>query len=218
MGGDEYEVHDSYNQVKRGQLGWIPRGTLATIEDTGPNGEEYQLYPIQSTGMHLKTLRIPRVNGPTFVDQYYYVEFRQPTIWDTFPESHPVNNGVLIRLAHDFPGGERSYLIDSTPEGSPAGTSFLNAPFVPQPGQPAIFEDLSTNTKIEVCHITKGPTIEDSYATVKVTANQELDCTWDVPDVLLTSPGDSTPILAVRVQNGSTKTGSPASFVGAKRG
>ena len=143
--GDFYDVMGqtgemTYNQVKRGQLGWLPPS--ATYTATYSHG--FRLYPIESSEDKLKVLRIPRVMGPYGPEEYYYVELRQPVGFDVpLPQYDPeatnyMSNGTMIRIGRGYDRYGNSYLVDATPlmvipPNDPATgvLEFINAPFVP---------------------------------------------------------------------------------------
>jgi hypothetical protein len=106
MGSATQYLHTSYS---RGNLGWLKAANTTTITGSG----EYTLKPIEAyDAANAQVLRIERSSS-----MYLMLEYRQPAgIFDRFPPSESVVNGVSVRLggAYNFPS--RSQLVDATPE------------------------------------------------------------------------------------------------------
>ena len=176
MGGTPSEM--TYNQQKRGQLGWLDPSETLTITNSG----FYDLFPIQRSAMSslaVRTLRIPRVVSAARVEEYYYIELRQPTGLDRlfFDLSSPLANGTLIRLGRDYSVTDRTYLIPAR-----HGTDVLNfAPWIPDPNAPAVFQDVTTQTVIKTHSVNQEPNLENSYAVVEVIPGNVLYCVYGPP-------------------------------------
>ena len=192
----------TYTQQKRGQLGWLAgEFTTKTVVANG-TFTEFEIYPIESGEDKLKVLRIPRVLGPYGIEEFYYVEFRQPVGFDiplTTYKGVPTNateympKGTMIRLARGYNRHGRSHLVDAKPlllmGGVPALVEdFINAPFVPTgPEAPVSFIDPITGTVITTKSITKVPeNFNNSFATVSVFPGTVLECSYGAPTVSLT--------------------------------
>lgn len=192
--GDPYDVMGligdmTYNQQRRGQLGWIPASDVTTATTPGT----YNVYPIECSDPKLKVLRIPRVSSIYGVEQYYYVELRQPVDFDqqNYNQSSPMANGTMIRLGRGFNRYGNTNLIDANPQAIPAGEEltvfhFLNAPFIPSGGNPAVFTDPTTGTVIQTDSVTKViGSLPNTFATVTVTPGTVLNCNYGNPSYTL---------------------------------
>lgn len=98
--GDNYDVMGYYNtgvvnSYHRDLAQWLgPRIQTVTTDGT------YTLTPTGSADSNPKAIRIQQAYDPvTNSTTYYYVEYRQPTGYDSFLSNYPaVTNGVLIHL------------------------------------------------------------------------------------------------------------------------
>ena len=201
--GDFYDVMGqrgemTYNQPKRGQLGWLP--PTATYTAYGARG--FNVFPIESDEDKLKVLRIPRVLGPFGPEEFYYVELRLPVDFDVpDPQYNPqatnnMSGGTMIRRARGYNRYGNSYLVDSTPlniipPGTPAKIGvleFIDAPYVPVgPSTPAIFADPVTGTMIVTKSVNHDPAnFNNTYAEVYVYPGTILNCAYYPPSVTLT--------------------------------
>lgn len=183
----------TYNQQKRGAKGWLDAADTLTVTSSGI----YNLYPIESSpsSSQVKVLRVPRVTGPYGMEQYYYIELRQPSFFDVFGQSSALAKGTLIRLAPGYDRNGRSYLLDAKPR-----TFEMNdAPFVPfSETEPAVLTDPATGTIIKITKIVKEPLLNATYAQVDITPGMILTCTFGDPGVMLTPS-------VIYVKQGETK-------------
>ena len=97
---------------------WIPMANVFTVP-SGQNGT-YTLVPIEQPLTGIQTLRIPKnysiVSGNAPTPGYYYLEYRQPIGFDTYPNYPGMLNGVFVRLARGFSESDYSNILDATPE------------------------------------------------------------------------------------------------------
>lgn len=186
--GDPFDMMgsaDSYhpNGHKRAQFGWLPAANTHTIVEDG----SYALAPIEVVTGQLQVLRIPRVVGPSGIEQFLYLEARQPSgTFETFLPTDPVATGVTLRLAGRYDMGGRSYLLDTHPQTSARNDAPL------QPGE--TFVDPDTGTAVLVTSV--GPT----GATLDVTLGTPLQCTpaapsgGFTPSAIMLAPGDTASV------------------------
>jgi len=105
----------AYNKMRLGYLAPANQSTWAADGD-------YVLGPIERHQTGLQSLRLPRPSSTYFEGSHLYLEFRQPIgMFDTvFPPTHPVFNGITLRLAADAAVmGPHSHILDTqldTPE------------------------------------------------------------------------------------------------------
>jgi hypothetical protein len=131
--GDPYDVmgnaggmrhmNNYHKGVSLYSLNWLlPQNTQTIDRNTAPDGV-YTIAPIEQLSSGVQSLRIPRnISGGT-VQDYYYLEFRQPFGFDQSISSN-VTNGVTVRIAPNYNVTTRSKIVDATPGTS----SFTDAP------------------------------------------------------------------------------------------
>jgi hypothetical protein len=120
--GDPYDVmgrgYRHMNAYQKGRLGFLEAANTVTA----PAGGTFTIAPLEQKATGAQVLRIPiRATAPPL---YYYVEFRQPSVFDAFAAGSPAITGVIIHRSPDYATLARTQLIDLTP----ATTSFNDAP------------------------------------------------------------------------------------------
>ena len=106
------------NAFNRMRLGYLDPANQSTWAADG----DYVLGPIERHQTGLQSLRLPRPSSTYFEGSHLYLEFRQPIgMFDTvFPPTHPVFNGITLRLAADAAVmGPHTHILDTqldTPE------------------------------------------------------------------------------------------------------
>ncbi len=172
-----------YNQQKRGQAGWLEESDTIHVD---PNGgtQSFTLDPLGLASSATKVLRLPRVDGPFGREQFYYVEFRQPSVFDNFMLSEPIALGTTIRLGPGYNRLGRTYLVDSEPRTG----SLVDAPFVPVGPVPAVYVDPSTGTTISTTRVVQVGGSGPGFAEVTITPGAILPCAYGDP-VLTLTPG-----------------------------
>jgi len=120
--GDPYDVmgrgYRHMNAYQKGRLGFLEAANTVTA----PAGGTFTIAPLEQKATGAQVLRIPiRATAPQL---YYYVEFRQPSVFDAFAANSPAVTGVIIHRSPDYATLSRTQLIDLTP----ATTSFNDAP------------------------------------------------------------------------------------------
>jgi hypothetical protein len=97
-------------------LGSIPATNIVTAT-TG----EYTLAPIEKVTTEKQVVRIPKDYDSTGkVTTYYYIDFRQPSGYDSYLSTDNAVNGVMIKSGPEWTQSGRTQLLDATP-GSPGG-------------------------------------------------------------------------------------------------
>lgn len=121
--GDEFDVMGvSRNHIAASRktfAGWIPAADAVEVTTDGV----YTLVPqeVVTPIPSIKSIRVPRRRDQDdFVIEWFHLEYRQPYgLFDTFPPSDPVVNGVSVRLggrgASATPEDQRTYLVDTVP-------------------------------------------------------------------------------------------------------
>ena len=207
----------TYNQQKRGSLGWFDPGTTLTVTSHETN---LDLFPIELMTAKRKVIRVPRVSGPYGIEQFIYVEFRQPSFFDPIEPGDPEARGTLIRLGRGYNRVDRTYLLDATP-GTPIGTDYPfganDAPFIPLPTVPpgpAVFTDPVTGTVITTEKVVSTGYLDTSYALVSVDPGTVLTCTYGNPTTVISpstvdvqlAPEGSVPVnFQITVTNGDSQ-------------
>lgn len=111
-------VYKHFDAKKKGQTGgsaptWLSTANIQTVSTSGT----YILRPIEFSSTGIQSLRIWRdVNPLGTLGRYYYLEFRQPSVFDNFAASAPVVSGVSLRLSGEYSATDRSLLLDTTPQ------------------------------------------------------------------------------------------------------
>jgi hypothetical protein len=127
--GDPYDVmgedwHYEFNDYFKGALGWWPPSAVQTVTTPGA----YLLQSDETDGEGIHVLRIKRPEGSA-EQQYYYLEFRQPSLFDNwairFKQPMFIEEGVAIRLAGDFSTGTGSELLNMNPTTVPPSYSIF---------------------------------------------------------------------------------------------
>lgn len=119
-------AYKHFDAKKKGQTGgtaptWLAASNIETVSTSGT----YSLVPIETLSSGIQSLRILRsVNPLGTLGRYYYLEFRQPSVFDNFATSAPVVNGISLRLSGEFSSTDRSLLLDTTP----STTTYTDAP------------------------------------------------------------------------------------------
>lgn len=125
--GDRYDIMSNnstrhLNTYHKAQLGYYQPAEIVDITPL-PTPANYTINPLEVAttdpeAPKIKTLRIPRTYVGETVQEYYYLEYRQPNEgFDNFPSTDPVVNGISIRTGiHYGHPGWNSYLLDMTPE------------------------------------------------------------------------------------------------------
>ena len=110
--GNRAMVHT--NTFHKMQMGVLSPNNMMTVEKSGTYAiKPMEFYHDQSQVLRIKTDRtVSKING----NLSYYIEFRQPSFFDSFSEDHPVVNGVVVRLGASYPSNGETLLIDVTPE------------------------------------------------------------------------------------------------------
>lgn len=165
--GDTYDVMGSdipgvadFNGVQKEFLGWLNAGNEQMVSGNGT----FALQPIEISSSNLKVLKIPRK-----VNEYLYVEYRQPVGADQDLGANASNvfSGALLHIAPN--NSPKSYLINPNPS-SGAGDIALAV------GQN--FTDPLTNTAISVVSQTS------QALTVRVTLGSRV---WALGDLQATA-------------------------------
>ena len=108
-----------YSAFMKERLGWLGVGTspvMTTVQSSG----SYMLEPFESPSAGgAKALKILKAVDPiTGKRTWYFVEFRQPTGFDSFLAGYAnIIAGVVVRTGSES-SGNSSYLLDMTPETS----------------------------------------------------------------------------------------------------
>jgi Big-like domain-containing protein/carboxypeptidase family protein/gametolysin peptidase M11 len=132
--GDPYDPmgsgdHHDFNDYYKGVLGWWATNAVQTATTTGT----YFLQPQETLGGGVQVLRVIKQTYSSGDHQYYYLEFRQPSLfdnWNTF--NVEVTEGVSIRLAGEFSDASGSELLDMNPPAPAEGLNLQsNAPLMP---------------------------------------------------------------------------------------
>lgn len=93
--GDPYSAMGQnsahYAAPHKCQLGWMPAGSMRTVE----TGGTFLLLPFESATVGLKALRVRRSAG---IDQYLWVEYRQPLGYDAGFQIPQLYGGATIHL------------------------------------------------------------------------------------------------------------------------
>lgn len=116
--GDPFDIMGNLltvhmNNFHKGQVGWFTSANTVDVSNSGT----FTIEPIEYPTSGIKSLRIPRDVVSNQVQRYYYVEYRRPFgIFENFPLTDPVVNGVSIRLAPPYNTLTQSWLIDATPD------------------------------------------------------------------------------------------------------
>jgi hypothetical protein len=127
--GDPYDVmgedwHYEFNDYFKGVLGWWPSSAVQTVTASGT----YLLQPDETDGEGIHVLRIRRPEGSA-EQQYYYLEFRQPSLFDNwatrFKQPMSIEEGVAVRLAGDFSSETGSELLNMNPTTVPPSYSIF---------------------------------------------------------------------------------------------
>jgi chitodextrinase len=119
--GDPYDVmgsgpHYEYNNYFKGILGWLPASAIQTATASGT----FLLQPDETLHGGIQLLRIPMHTNSSGEHEYYYLEFRQPSLFDDwstnrFTAPMPVEEGVTVRLGGEFFGATPSELLNMNP-------------------------------------------------------------------------------------------------------
>jgi hypothetical protein len=114
--GDQFDIMGTggsgsgsrhFNNFQKGRVNWLEAVNTQTVTASG----RYTIAPIETASAGVQSLRIP-VPGTT---KFYYLEFRQPSGFDTFSSTSSVANGILIRLSPDYTVSAKPLLYDTTP-------------------------------------------------------------------------------------------------------
>lgn len=193
--GDPFDVMGSasgthhmnnYNKGKTGTYSpnWFSSSNKATVTTNGT----YTIAPAEHSTDSVQALLIPKdYFSPTSVYKYYYLEYRQPFgVFDAFPSSNPVVNGVSIRIAQPFSVTAKSSLLDMTP----ATTSFLDSALAPN----QTFNDAIAGIQVQTL------SVSPENAVVNITTTQGT-CT----------PANPTVSISPAQQSG--QPGAPLSYI-----
>jgi hypothetical protein len=144
-----------FNAFQKERLGWLNYSASLPITTVTSSGT-YSLTPYSSTASGTRALKILKsTDASTGKKTYYYVEFRQPTGFDSGLSKYPSSTTGLIVHTGSESGGDTSFLLDMVPSSS----SFTDAAL--QTGQ--TFTDSAANVTI------KTVSASSSGASVSVT-------------------------------------------------
>jgi hypothetical protein len=106
-------VMGHYNAFQKERLGWLDSTNITTVSANGVH--ELETYSA-TQGSKPKALKLSKgIDTATGQPSWYYVEFRQPTGFDSvFSGNANVLNGVVVHSGIDNQGNS-SYLLDMTP-------------------------------------------------------------------------------------------------------
>lgn len=118
--GDPFDVmglnYRHMNNAHKFFLNWLQPSNIITVTTNGV----YSIAPIEQSSSSVQAIRIPKdIGNNNQIQKYYYLEFRRPFgLFDSFPLTDPVVNGVTIRIAR--PNAAETHLIDNTPTLTPS--------------------------------------------------------------------------------------------------
>jgi hypothetical protein len=104
-----------FSAFNKGQTGninfapnWLASSNVQTVDLAKNPDSTYTIYPISKSVKGVQSLRIPRTTN-----EYYYLEYRQPSGYDNFASNHPAVNGISIRIGPDYNTALQTRLIDT---------------------------------------------------------------------------------------------------------
>ena len=119
--GDQSAMRHMNNYHKR-QLNWM---TSVNVQDIASDGIYNLANPEQSSAA-VQVIRLIRNVTGNVTRDYYYLEYRRPYgVFDNFPASDPVVNGISIRIAPPFTAPTQSKIIDTTENTATFGDASL---------------------------------------------------------------------------------------------
>jgi hypothetical protein len=204
--GDMFDIMGQYtashfDAFHKEQLGWLNYGASLPITTVSGSGT-YTLPPYE-TNSGSKALKILKsTDSSTGASTWYYVEYRQPTGFDSSLTSYPASTtGLLIRTGSSSDGNS-SYLLDQTPQ----TTTFKDAALPVG----ATFTDPASGVTINLV------SANASGATVNVTLGTS-SCSHNNPSVSLTPAQASgnagaTANYTVSVRNNDSSICNTSSF------
>lgn len=122
--GDPYDVMgrsynmNYFNVPHRISLGWISESEVLTITQSG----SHVIYPSESLGTSLKSIRIPRAN----TDDYYYLSLRGNYGFDSSLPKSLTKDGLSIHIWDGSPLSQTKFL-----DATPGGLGWLTDPALP---------------------------------------------------------------------------------------
>lgn len=146
-----------FNNYFKQSINWITQDKIQNINAPGV----YTLRSPQYENEGPKILRIAREQETSNLINYLYVEYRRPYGFDSWAQTSPAVNGVMLRLAPLTGYSRKTHLIDTTPE----TTTFADAPL--QIGN--VFEDPLTGIYLQVL------ALNDDYATIEVSFEDDFE-------------------------------------------
>jgi len=99
---------------------WLTSSNTLTVTVDG----NYPLMPIEKYSSGVQSIRVPRTYTNGVPSQYYYLEYRQPTGFDSNLTSTAAR-GVTFHLGPDYALGGRSLFLDMTPSTSAVSDGVL---------------------------------------------------------------------------------------------
>jgi hypothetical protein len=115
--GDSFDVMGSgawrhMNAWQKARIGLLRPVNRKAVTASG----SYPLVPIERESLTgAQALQIRAGNNPNGTPRFFYVDYRQPSPIDNYPESSPALRGVMIRLGSDWDVLASPRLIDTTP-------------------------------------------------------------------------------------------------------
>ena len=107
-----------FNAFQKDRLGWLGYDASPPISTVGSSGI-YTIEPYETAGTNPKALKIPQSEDPASGQRtWYYLEYRQPTGFDSWLGDvigGNVTDGVLVHTGSES-SGNTSFLLDMTPE------------------------------------------------------------------------------------------------------
>jgi M6 family metalloprotease-like protein len=170
MGG----IYRHFSAYQKARLGWLATSQIRTLNTAGTYTVD--VAPLGMTTTATQVLRVYRANK----QDYYYVEFRQPTpVFDNWPDTHAAVNGLMIRIATDTTTRVAPKLLDMSPS-TTTGTSFSD-PTLPVG---ATYTDTASGISIQlVSRTTAGARVKVVIGTVTAPAPDTTP-----PTVTVTAP------------------------------
>jgi len=106
-----------FNAFQKQRLGWLDYSASPLVTHVVTSGS-YTIAPLAAAGSAAKALQIPQGTDASGRPVSLYLEYRQPTGFDSFLSGSPyaanVLNGVVVHLGTDG-DFQSSYLLDMTP-------------------------------------------------------------------------------------------------------
>ncbi len=107
-----------FNAFQKQRLGWLDYGSSPMITHVTTSGS-YTIKPYAAAGSGPRALQIPQGTDASGLPVSFYLEYRQPTGFDSFLTGSPyaanVLNGVVLHAGTEG-DYQSSYLLDMTPQ------------------------------------------------------------------------------------------------------